>query len=213
MGARILLADDSRLMREGLASLMRHEPDMDLVGEAADGMESVSLARKLQPDLVVMDLTMPGLNGIDATQRILAQSPNVKVLCLSVHDEQQLVAAVIDAGASGYLLKNCAFEELARAVRTVMANQVYISPSITAVLVADFRARRGAATVSAFSRLTARERQIVQLLAEGYSTKEISERLRVSSKTVATHREHVMAKLQIHSIAQLTRYAIAEGLV
>ena len=212
MDIRVLLADDSQLMRDGLAALLHQEPGMKLVGQAGDGAECVTLARKLRPSVVIMDLAMPRLNGIEATLRILAESPQMKVICLSVHDEQRLVSAVIDAGASGYLLKDCAFNELAQAVRTVMANQVYISPSIAAILVADYRARREGAEKSAFSQLTAREREIVQLLAEGHSTKQISSKLRVSPKTVATHREHVMAKLNINGIAQLTRYALAEGL-
>lgn len=212
MVVRILLAEDSQLMRDGLTALLGQEPGMELVGQAGDGAECVSLARKVRPNVVIMDLAMPRLNGIEATLRILDESPQTKVICLSVHDEQRLVSAVIDAGASGYLLKDCAFNELVHAVHTVVANQVYISPSIAAVLVADYRARRDGADETAFSQLTTREREIVQLLAEGYSTKQISSQLRVSPKTVATHREHAMTKLNIDSIAQLTRYAIAEGL-
>ena len=212
MAVRILLAEDSQLMRDGLAALLLQEPGMDLVGQASDGAECVSLARKLRPNVVIMDLAMPRLNGIEATLRILEEAPQTKVICLSVHDEQRLVSAVIDAGASGYLVKDCAFKELAQAVNTVVANQVYISPSIAAVLVADYRARRDGVDETAFSRLTTREREIVQLLAEGHSTKQISAQLKVSPKTVATHREHAMSKLNINSIAQLTRYAIAQGL-
>lgn len=212
MAVRILLAEDSQLMRDGLAALLLQEPGMDLVGQASDGAECVSLARKVRPNVVIMDLAMPRLNGIEATLRILEEAPQTKVICLSVHDEQRLVSAVIDAGASGYLVKDCAFKELAQAVNTVVANQVYISPSIAAVLVADYRARRDGADETAFSRLTTREREIVQLLAEGHSTKQISAQLKVSPKTVATHREHAMSKLNINSIAQLTRYAIAQGL-
>ena len=212
MAVRILLAEDSQLMRDGLAALLLQEPGMDLVGQASDGAECVSLARKLRPNVVIMDLAMPRLNGIEATLRILEEAPQTKVICLSVHDEQRLVSAVIDAGASGYLVKDCAFKELAQAVNTVVANQVYISPGIAAILVADYRARRDGVDETAFSRLTTREREIVQLLAEGHSTKQISAQLKVSPKTVATHREHAMSKLNINSIAQLTRYAIAQGL-
>lgn len=212
MAVRILLAEDSQLMRDGLAALLRQEPGMELVGQAADGAECVELARTARPDVVIMDLAMPRLNGIEATIRILDESPGTRVICLSVHDEQKLVSAVIDAGAVGYLLKDCAFDELAKAVHTVMGQQVYISPAIAAVLVADYRARREGADESAFTRLTAREREIVQLLAEGHTTRQISSQLKVSPKTVATHREHAMAKLNISSIAQLTRYAISEGL-
>jgi len=212
MSIRLLLAEDHRIVREGLAALLLREPDMDLVGEAADGTELLKLARELRPDLVITDLSMPGLNGMEAMRRILAEVANVKILCLSVHDEKQLVAAVIDAGAAGYLLKDCAFAELVRAVRAAVAGQVYLSPAIAGIVVEGYRAKRADAVESAFSQLTAKEREIVQLLAEGHSTKEIAARLSVSSKTVGTHREHIMGKLQLHSIAQLTRYAIREGL-
>lgn len=211
MSTRILLADDHRIMREGLASLLRREPDLEIAGEAADGLEAVRLARELQPDLVITDISMPGLNGIEAIGRILQDVAGVRTLCLSVHDEKRLVAAVMDAGASGYLLKDCAYEELLRAVRTVLANRVYISPSIAGVLMQEYRERRTGGH-TAFSELTTREREVVQLIAEGYSTREIAERLHVSAKTVGTHREHVMAKLQVNGTAELTRYAIREGL-
>jgi DNA-binding NarL/FixJ family response regulator len=212
MSIRLLLAEDHRIVREGLAALLLREPDMDLVGEAADGAELLKLARELHPDLVITDLSMPGLNGMEAMRRILAEVADVKILCLSVHDERPLVAAVIDAGAAGYLLKDCAFTELVRAVRAAVAGQVYLSPAIAGIVVEGYRAKRADAVESAFSQLTAKEREIVQLLAEGHSTKEIAARLSVSSKTVGTHREHIMGKLQLHSIAQLTRYAIREGL-
>lgn len=212
MGIRLLLADDHRIVREGIAALLAREPDIELVGQANDGVEVLNLARELRPDLVIIDISMPGLNGMEAMRRIFTEAPNVRVLCLSVHDEKQLVAAVIDAGASGYLLKDCAFEELVRAVRAVMAGQVYLSPAIASIVVEGYRAKRADTGASAFSQLTPKEREIVQLLAEGHSTKEIAMRLSVSAKTVGTHREHIMDKLQLHSIAQLTRYAIREGL-
>jgi DNA-binding NarL/FixJ family response regulator len=212
MSIRLLLAEDHRIVREGLAALLLREPDLDLVGEAADGTELLKLARELRPDLVITELSMPGLNGMEAMRRIRAEVANVQSHCLSVHDEKQLVAAVIDAGAAGYLLKDCAFAELVRAVRAAVAGQVYLSPAIAGIVVEGYRAKRADAVESAFSQLTAKEREIVQLLAEGHSTKEIAARLSVSSKTVGTHREHIMGKLQLHSIAQLTRYAIREGL-
>ncbi len=212
MKIRLLLAEDHHIVREGLAALLTREPDIDLVGQASDGAELLRLTRELHPDLVITDLSMPGLNGMEAMRRIHIEVPSVKILCLSVHDEKQLVAAVIDAGAAGYLLKDCAFTELVRAVRAAMAGQVYLSPAIAGIVVEGYRAKRAGAVESAFSRLTGKEREIVQLLAEGHSTKEIAARLSVSSKTVGTHREHIMGKLQLHSIAQLTRYAIREGL-
>jgi len=212
MSIRIVLADDHRIVCQGLAALLGREPGLQVLGQATDGIELLNLCNELRPDIAITDVSMPSLNGIEATHRIRAQVPSVKVLCLSVHDETQLVAAVLDAGASGYLLKDCVSEELVRAVRAVMAEQIYLSPAITRVVVEDYRDKRQASQGSVFSQLTAREREIAQLLAEGHSTKQIAARLGVSLKTVGTHREHVMQKLQIHSVAQLTHYAIREGL-
>ena len=212
MSTRILLADDHQIFREGLASLLERQQDMDVIQQASDGLQAVRVSRDLKPDVVVMDLTMPGMNGIEATRLIANEVPEVKVLCLSVHGDTQFISAVLDAGASGYLLKDCAFEELVTAIHTVMGNQIYLSPGIAGTLVDDYKARRPESVPSAFSQLTEREREIVQLLAEGQSTKEIAERLCLSVKTVGTHREHLMAKLHVHSLAQLTKYAIREGL-
>jgi len=212
MSTRILLADDHQIFREGLASLLERQQDMDVIQQASDGLQAVRVSRDLKPDVVVMDLTMPGMNGIEATRLITNEVPGVKVLCLSVHGDTQFISAVLDAGASGYLLKDCAFEELVTAIHTVMGNQIYLSPGIAGTLVDDYKARRPESAPSAFSQLTEREREIVQLLAEGQSTKEIAERLCLSVKTVGTHREHLMAKLHVHSLAQLTKYAIREGL-
>lgn len=213
MTIRIVLADDHCIMREGLASLLRQEPDFEIVGLAGDGEELVRLTRDLDPEIVITDVSMPLLNGIDAIRRILEHAPGAKTLCLSVHDEMHMIAAVMDAGAAGYLLKDCAYEELLLAVRAVLSNQVYISPRIAGVLMQDYRDRRRAgAHKSAFSELTSRERQVVQLISEGYSTKDIAERLHVSTKTIGTHREHVTLKLRVNGTAELTRYAIREGL-
>lgn len=213
MSLRIVLADDHRIMREGLAAMLRQEPDFDIVGQADDGAALVRIARKLQPDVVITDVSMPGLNGIEAIRRILEETPGVKVLCLSVHTEKSLVAAVMDAGAAGYVLKDCLYEELIRAVRAVVAQQVYISPGIAGVLILAYRERQGASHKSAFSELTGRELEVVQLIAEGHTTKAIAERLHVSAKTVGTHREHILQKLHLNGTADLTRYAIQEGIV
>lgn len=213
MSLRIVLADDHRIMREGLAAMLRQEPDFDVVGQADDGAALVRITRKLQPDVVITDVSMPGLNGIEAIRRILEEAPGVKVLCLSVHTEKLLVAAVMDAGAAGYVLKDCLYEELVRAVRAVVAQQVYISPGIAGVLIQAYRERQGAGHKSAFSELTGRELEVVQLIAEGHTTKAIAERLHVSAKTVGTHREHILQKLHLNGTADLTRYAIQEGIV
>ena len=212
MRVRVLVVDDQPILRQGLMALLCREQGMQVVGEAADGAEAVRLARELRPNVVVMDIAMPGLNGIEATRQVVAEASAVKVLCLSVHDERAMVASVIDAGASGYLLKDCVYEELVRAVQALARNEAYLSPRIAGMLLDERRARGAAVPAGALAALTAREREIVRLLAEGYTTKQIAARLCISLKTVATHREHAMAKLDIHSVAGLTRYAIREGL-
>jgi len=209
----VLLADDHRIVREGLSALLRQQPDFELVGEAEDGLAAVKLARTLQPQVVVTDISMPGLNGVEAVRRIHLEEPTVKVLCLSVHDETAMVLSVIDAGAAGYVLKDASFEELVRAIRQVMTHRIYLSPALVGIFVEKYRARESLEPqVVAASPLTAREREVVQLFSEGYSSNEIAARLNVSAKTVASHREHILAKLRIRSIAELTRYAIREGL-
>lgn len=212
MTIRIVLADDHRIMRDGLAALLKKEPGFELVGEAQDGLGAVHLACELLPDVLVTDLAMPGMNGIEAIRRVRAEAPTVQVLCLSVHDEDRMVLAGIDAGAAGYVLKDSSFEELAQAIRKVMAHQIYLSPALVGVFVEGYRTRGAAVAGSAFSQLTAREREVVQLFSEGHSTGQIAEQLHLSAKTVATHRENVLHKLHIEGIAELTRYAIREGL-
>ena len=212
MTIRIVLADDHRIMRDCLGALLRKEPGFELVGEAHDGQGAIQLACQLLPDVLVTDLAMPGMNGLEAIRRVRAEAPSVQVLCLSVHDEDRMVLAGIDAGAAGYVLKDSSFEELALAIRKVMARQTYLSPSLVGVFVEGYRTRGTAMAGNAFSQLTAREREIVQLFSEGHSTSQIAEQLHLSAKTVATHRENVLHKLHIDSIAELTRYAIREGL-
>lgn len=210
---RVLLADDHRLVRQGLVELLQRERDVEMVGEASDGLETVALARALRPDVVVMDVGMPRLGGVDATKQIVDENPAAKVVGLSGHDEPRLVAAMIGAGAAGYVLKDSAIDELVRALRVTMANQTYLSPGVAGVVVEGFRANRRSASLGAFACLTAREREIAVLLARGSSTKEIAAKLDVSPKTVGTHREHIMAKLHVRSIAELTRQAIGEGMI
>jgi DNA-binding NarL/FixJ family response regulator len=198
---RVLLADDHAIVREGLRALIDKQPDMEIVGEARDGREAIRMAREQVPDVAILDVSMPGLNGVEATRRITRELPDIKVLGLSMHTERQFVGAVIDAGASGYLVKDCALEELIRAVRCVVNGQVYLSPSVAGVVVEGYRAKGHGE--SAFSALSLREREVLQLIAEGLSTKEIAGHLNVSAKTVGTHREHIMTKLEIRSIAGL----------
>ena len=212
MSIRVLLSDDHRIVREGLRTLLQKEPDLEVVGEAEDGHSTVELARKLRPQVVVMDITMPGLNGIEATRRITKEIPAVKVLALSMHVDARFVERILKAGATGYLPKDCASEELTRAIRTVSANQTYLSPTIADIVRKDYLRQGSKADSSVFSILTAREREVLQLLAEGKTTKDIAFRLEVSVKTIETHRQHIMAKLNLHSLAQITKYAIREGL-
>lgn len=212
MGIRIVLVDDHQLFRTGVLTMLAEQSDMEVVGEASDGLEALKLVAAQKPDLVLMDVSMRGMNGIEATRHILARDPDTKVLCLSMHTDRQFVSAVLDAGGSGYLLKDCSLDELARAVRGVMAGHTYLSPSVASTVVADYRARLATDERSPDRLLTPRERQVLQLLAEGHTTAAIAKRLHVSGKTVGTHREHIMKKLAIHSLAGLTKYAIREGL-
>jgi len=213
MTIRVVLADDHRMMRDGLRALLARESEFDIVGLAEDGHGAVKLARELRPDVVVTDLAMPGLNGVEAIRRIRAEDANVRVLCLSMHSESQMVLAVLDAGASGYVVKDGSFEELTLAIRKVMANQIYLSADLVGIVVNEVRSR-GVAPGPKYqpTQLTPREREIVQLLSEGYSTQQIANRLHVSGKTVATHRENILRKLKLDGIAALTRYALREGL-
>ena len=212
MGIRILLADDHKIMREGLCSLLEKEDDMEIVGQAEDGRRAILLAGELQPDVVVMDVAMPGQSGVEATRRILEESSNVRVIALSMHADRPYVARMLEAGASGYLLKDCAFEELIAAIRTVVAHGTYLSPKIAGLVVRGYVGRLTADAVPARTELTRREREVLKRMAGGQSTKEIAFALKVSVKTIETHRRNIMNKLQIHSVAELTKYAIREGL-
>lgn len=212
MTIRILLADDHQIVRQGLKSLIEQQPDMELVGEASDGLEAVRLAAELRPRLVIMDLSMPGLNGAEAIRRILEDNPLVRVLVLSMHSDRRFVASALGAGASAYLLKDCAFEDLTQAIRAVMGGQTYLTPRIAGVVVDEYRQRLRERPASQMDLLTPREREVLQLLAEGHGTKAIAAKLDVSVKTVETHRENIMRKLDLHSIAELTKFAVKEGL-
>ncbi len=212
MSIRILLADDHKIIREGLCTLLEKEQGMEVVGHAENGRMTVKLAMKLSPHIVIMDITMPDLNGIEATRRILSDLPSIKVIALSMHADRRFVTRMLEAGASGYLLKDCAFEELIGAIRAVSTNQVYLSPAITGIIVEDYKSYLSMKNSSVSSNLTAREHEVLQLLAEGRSTKQIASSLYVSVKTIETYRRQIMEKLNIYSIAELTKYAIREGL-
>jgi len=213
VSTRILIAEDHRIVREGLYSLIEPQFGMKVVAEAKDGREAVRLARKLRPSMVIMDIAMPGLNGIDATRQILSETPGVKVIALSMYSDRRFVARMLDAGASGYLLKDCVFAELLSAIRTVIAGGTYLSPAIADIMDEGSPGYLSMTTRSVFSVLTSRQREVLQLMAEGKSTKEIASILRISVKTVETYRQQIMKRLNTHSVAKLTRYAIREGLI
>lgn len=209
---KILLADDHQIMREGLRALIEKKPGMELVGEAENGRTAIKLTHRLRPDVIVMDINMPDLNGIEATRQITAELPDTKIIIFSMHTDFQFVTGALKAGVSGYLQKDSAFEELTQAIHTVMSNQVYLSPKIAGDVVKDYVAKLITDESDKPTILTMREREVVQLYAEGYSTKHISNRLHISIKTVETHRRRIMEKLGINSIAELTKFAIRDGL-
>jgi len=207
---KLLLCDDHKMMRDGLRAILEKE-GLEVVGEASTGRDVIQLARRLSPDIVVMDISMPDLNGIDATRALIAEFRTMKVVGLSMNADQRYVIAMFKAGAVGYLLKDAASNELIRAVRTVASGLTYVSPSIAAVVVGNVTEPAVPATTLK-KPLSPREREVLQLLAEGNASKEIATRLSVSVATVESHRRQIVEKLNIHSIAQLTKYAIREGL-
>lgn len=212
MSIRILLAENERLLRQLLRSMLQQQPDMEVVGEAADGRKALELVRKLQPDMVVMDITMPNLNGIDATRQIIHEFPKTKVTALSVHSNAMFVVDMLKAGAIGYVLKDSLFDELAESIRTVSAGGKYLSPKIAGEVVEAFIKGIDPTTESPLRALTTREREVLQLIAEGKSTKEIALELHVSTKAIEANRRKIMEKLDARSIAELVKIAIVGGL-
>jgi len=209
---RIILADDHKIVRQGLRILLEAEPDMEVIAEADNGRKVLKQAQELMPDVIIMDLSMPELNGIEATRQILSGAPDVKVVALSMHSDSLFVLNMIKAGASGYLLKDCALEELVKAIRTVVSHKTYLSPGVSDIVIRDFVTGWRTTSTSAFSVLSAREREVLQLMAEGKTTNQIADGLCVSVKTIEAHRKQIMTKLGIHSVAELTKYAIRQGL-
>lgn len=213
MSIKIILADDHRLFRDMLSSLLDEQTGMEVVARANNGRETVKLVREKRPDVVIMDITMPDLNGIDATSQINSESPEVKVIGLSMHTDKRFIIRMFRAGAKGYLDKDCAFKELTTAIFTVIKGKTYLSPKIFDTLFPDvFLGNSLDAEYTKSNPLTKREREILQLIAEGWQTKEIAFQLNVSSKTIDTHRHNIMDKLNVNSIAELTKFAIREGL-
>jgi two-component system response regulator NreC len=212
MSIKILLVDDHRIMREGLRRLIEKESDLKVVAEAADGRTAVRLAREVSPDVVIMDIAMPGFNGVEATNQILSEDPNVKILALSMHSDEHFVTGMLQAGASGYLLKDCAAEELCRAIRALVANETHLSPKVASIVIEDYRRGLSESRPAKGKQLTSREREVLQLVAEGDTSKRIAGQLYVSRKTVEAHRQKIMGKLSIKSVAGLTKYAIQKGI-
>jgi DNA-binding NarL/FixJ family response regulator len=208
----ILLADDHMIVRDGMRSLLEKETDMEVVAVADNGRMALQLARELRPDVVVMDIAMPEMNGIEATRRLLVEKPGIRVLILSMHSARRFVVESLAAGAKGYLLKDCASEELVRGIRTVAADETFLSPKVADIIVRDYMKRLPESQQPDLAILSSREGEVLQLIAEGLNTKEIAFTLGVSAKTVETHRQQIMKKLNLYSIAELTRYAIREGL-
>jgi two-component system, NarL family, response regulator NreC len=212
MPMKILLVDDHKIMRDGLRVLIEKQPDLEVAGEAENGRTAVRMARELPADMVIMDIGMPDLNGIDATREIVASVPGVKVIALSMHSDKVFVGEMFRAGASAYLLKHCAFEELAQAIRVVSSGQFYLSPQIAGLMIQDYVRQTSNSSTSVFSVLTTREREVLQLLAEGKSSRQIASHLNISLKTVETRRQQIMAKLNTDNMADLIKHAIREGL-
>jgi len=212
MKLKIILADDHKIVRDGLRTLLARNSEITVAGEAENGRATVQLAKKISPDIVIIDVAMPDLNGIEATRQIVAENPGIKVIAVSMHSDRRFVSEMLKAGAAAYLSKDYVFDELETAIRAVSANKVYLSPDISGVVVDNYVRRTPEPESSAYSLLSVREREVVQLIAEGKTAKEIADQLNVSVKTVETHRTNIMTKLNIHRLAELTKYAIREGL-
>jgi len=212
MGIKILIADAHKILREGISCLLGNEPGMEVVGEAEDGRAALQLARELQPDVIVMETIMPNLNGIEAARQIVNEQPETKIIALSAHSDRRSVSEMLRAGAAGYVTKQCSCQELILAIRKVISNCTYLSPEISGIVVEGYVHHIPKQDDSAYSVLTAREREVLQLIAEGKTTKVVAKELYVSPKTIEWHRGQLMKKLGVESIAELVRYAISEGL-
>lgn len=211
MKLSVILGDDHTMLREALVALLQREPDIEVLGHAAHGLELLGLARKFQPDVVIADVSMPFMNGIEVARRIRGELLHTKVLCLSGSGAPGNALVALEAGASGYVLKENCYDELVRAIHQASNNQIFLSAELVAPIMSAYRTGDASSQLPS-SPLTSREREVTQLFAEGHSTRQVADRLHISTKTVATHRAHVFRKLNIHSVAELTRYAVREGM-
>lgn len=210
---RVLVVDDQQMIREGIALILKSQPDIEVVGEASDGREALERVEETRPDVVLMDISMPHLNGIDATVLVKRRFPQVKVLVLTVHDAEGYILQLLRAGASGYIVKKAAGDELVEAIRSVCRGDYYLHPTVTRQVIQEYMRHMQEGTRYPEDVLTERERQIVQLAAEGYKNREIAEQLGISLKTVETHRANIMQKLNISDRVELVRYAIRAGII
>jgi two-component system response regulator NreC len=207
---KILMVDDHAIMRDGIRALLDLQEDMEIIGEAADGNEAVEQALKLKPEVIIMDLAIPGLDGLEATRRILKKMPQTKILVLTQHDNKEYIVAAIKAGVAGYVPKRALGKELVSAIYAICKGDSFLYPSVAAALIESYRRQ---IDEEPYDRLTSREREILKLIAEGNSSREIAERLYISLKTVMGHRTKVMGKLGIHNRTELIKYALRKGLV
>ena len=212
MRKKILLVDDHEILREGLRTLIETKTDMEVIAEADNGRTAIQLARKLKPDLIIMDIIMHDMNGMDASREIIAELPDVKIIALSMHSDRRFVLGMLKAGVSGFLLKECAFKELTSAINAAVANQTYLSPKIANTVIKDYMQHVSDKDISPSQALTGREREVLQLIAEGRSTRQIANDLNISVKTVEARRRQIMEKLDLNNIADLIKFALREGL-
>jgi DNA-binding NarL/FixJ family response regulator len=212
MAVKVLIVDDHEIMREGMSALLHKYSEYEVVGQAADGRQALEMVSRLEPDIVIMDVGMPNLNGVDATKQLRSQHPNLKIMALSTHSDGSVVAKMIKAGASGYMLKESAFEELIEGLNTLLDGKTFLCNKISKVVFSEYVGMVTNPKAKNGDGLTNREREVLQLVAEGNTTREIAEVLKLSTKTIDSHREHIMEKLGIRNIAGLTKYAIREGL-
>jgi two-component system response regulator NreC len=210
---RVVVADDHTILRQGIKALLDNQEEIEVVGEAKDGREAIKAIEELSPDVILMDIAMPGLNGLEATRRIKKKFPMTKVVVLTMHTNEEYIFQILNAGADGYLVKETAFQDLISAINSVHRGEAFMSPSISKKVMTDYIQRAQGEEKVGFDTLTTREREILQLVAEGNANKKIAEALFISPKTVETHRAHIMDKLNIHDRAGLIKYAIRKGMI